>query len=173
MLLCTLEMFYFYAPSSSSPNHTSSFPAEVMWLPFLQTFFGHSRPSLTFFCCCWMPLEAMPKKGKARKIKTAGVLYKCGVPRTMPRGLCYIGFLLWNSGVRIQETKQKSQRLRKSMVHVVSLEGQLAKTEGLWTNVEKITREEIWGVCGRLVQELMEAPCISCCFLDYHILMCS
>lgn len=67
----------------------------------------HSLHSLFF--CCWMPLEAMPKKGKPRKIKTAGILYKCGARRNVPRGLCYIDFLLWNSGVRIQEAKQESK----------------------------------------------------------------
>lgn len=66
----------------------------------------HSLHSLFF---CWMPLEAMPKKGKPRKIKTAGILYKSGARRNVPRGLCYIDFLLWNSGVRIQEAKQESK----------------------------------------------------------------
>ena len=97
----------------------------------------------------------MPKKGKARKIKTVKGVYKYGPPRTVPKGLCYVDPLPWNPGGRIQDAKQKSQRQRKSKVHITRLVGK-ARIEGCWTNVKKIAIEEILGVCERLSQEIME-----------------
>lgn len=130
-----------------------------------------AKISLRSFLFCWVLMEVKLKKEKARKSKLWGFYINMGLPELGQRILLCRPFLVKS---RRKNSRSKAEsRPRESKVHIARVEGK-AKTESHWTNAEKIARQEIWGMCEGLAQELMEkTPCISWCFLENDPVMCS